>query len=76
SMGMYFERAKATVQSCTVNKVSQKHGITTNSKDCNLKITKCTIKNCYEYGIAILKGKATIKGCKFSGNKKGNIKRG
>ena len=44
SQGMYFEKAKATVKNCTIDKVSEKHGIAINSKDCNLKITNCTIK--------------------------------
>ncbi|MGN0461046.1 MAG: right-handed parallel beta-helix repeat-containing protein [Ruminococcus sp.] len=76
SQGMYFERAKASVTNCKIDKVSKNHGITTNSKDCNLKITGCTIKKCNQFGIALSKGKATIKKCKFSGNKKGNIYRG
>ena len=76
SQGMYFERAKASVTNCTINKVFTNHGINTNSKDCDLKITGCTIKNCMKYGIAVSQGKATIKNCKFSGNKSGNISKG
>ncbi|MGN0476889.1 MAG: right-handed parallel beta-helix repeat-containing protein, partial [Ruminococcus sp.] len=75
SQGMYFAKAKATVNGCTINKVSKKHGIAINSSDSDLKITGCTIKNCNEYGISVSQGKATIKKCKFSGNK-GNIHRG
>ena len=73
---MYFTKAKASVTDCTIYKVAKNHGINTNSKDCNLKITKCTIKKCNKFGIALSKGKATIKKCKFSGNKEGNIYRG
>lgn len=76
NQGMYFEKAKATVKNCTIDKVSKNHGIAINSKDCNLKITNCTIKKCKQFGIAVSKGKATITGCKFSGNKKGNVYRG
>lgn len=74
--GMYFENSKASVTNCTINKVLTNHGINTNSKDCDLKITGCTIKKCNQFGIALSKGKATIKKCKFSGNKEGNIYRG
>lgn len=76
SQGMYFTKAKASVTGCTIYKVAKNHGINTNSKDCNLKITKCTIKKCNKFGIALSKGKATIKKCKFSGNKSGNIFKG